>query len=256
MLAEAAEATTDRSEIIAALQQASDGTGSDFHYLLGTAMREMQPETASAIKHFVGRRPVPVRRPDLARPGQGTRRQIWPRLPAPMPSARAPTAVFQWTMPPTGRQFLPCARTRKIAALMEGEFANADPRHAGEHPGPRCLQRRTLCRAFPGTGCGLQADPDERSQAPDARPPRLSRRPPAPTTTSSIQRRRHGQDRARSLQLGAEAAFGIRGGGRNTHYKFARDIPDGRPSALADNSSLLSSVMNWTPHVSRIRLRR
>ena len=39
MLAEAANATTNRPTILAALQQAAAATGADFHYLLGTAMR-------------------------------------------------------------------------------------------------------------------------------------------------------------------------------------------------------------------------
>jgi hypothetical protein len=40
MLAEATIATTNRSAVIGAIQQASAATGADFNYLLGTAMRE------------------------------------------------------------------------------------------------------------------------------------------------------------------------------------------------------------------------
>jgi hypothetical protein len=40
MQAEAATATSDRSYVMAALQRAAQATGADFHYLLGTAMRE------------------------------------------------------------------------------------------------------------------------------------------------------------------------------------------------------------------------
>src|SRR3569832_820214 len=56
MLAEAAQNATDRSQIIAALKQASAATGSDFHYLLGTAMREssLKPQAQSSTSSATG----------------------------------------------------------------------------------------------------------------------------------------------------------------------------------------------------------
>jgi hypothetical protein len=45
MQAEAAQSTSDRAAVIAALREASRVTGSDFHYMLGAAMRESSLKT-------------------------------------------------------------------------------------------------------------------------------------------------------------------------------------------------------------------
>src|ERR1700743_3655232 len=58
MLPEAANTQCDRTQVLAALRQASAATGSDFRYLLGTAMRESglktqaQSSTSSACGLF------------------------------------------------------------------------------------------------------------------------------------------------------------------------------------------------------------
>lgn len=56
MLAEAAPATSTRSDVIAALHQASAETGSNFDYLLGTAMREssLKPQAKSSSSSATG----------------------------------------------------------------------------------------------------------------------------------------------------------------------------------------------------------
>jgi hypothetical protein len=56
MLAEAAPATPTRSDVIAALHQASAETGSNFDYLLGTAMREssLKPQAKSSTSSAAG----------------------------------------------------------------------------------------------------------------------------------------------------------------------------------------------------------
>jgi hypothetical protein len=56
MLAEAATATSTRSDVIAALHQASAETGSNFDYLLGTAMREssLKPQAKSSTSSATG----------------------------------------------------------------------------------------------------------------------------------------------------------------------------------------------------------
>ena len=55
MKAEAAGAA-DRSSVLAALKHAAARTGSDFHYLLGTAMREssLKPNAQSATSSATG----------------------------------------------------------------------------------------------------------------------------------------------------------------------------------------------------------
>src|SRR6185295_16182662 len=54
MLAEAV--TANRSEVVAALQRASAATGSDFNYLLSTAMREssLKPQAQSSTSSAAG----------------------------------------------------------------------------------------------------------------------------------------------------------------------------------------------------------
>jgi len=56
MLAEAANATTDRTQILGALQRASQATGADFNYLLDTAMREssLKPSAQASTSSAAG----------------------------------------------------------------------------------------------------------------------------------------------------------------------------------------------------------
>ncbi len=56
MSAEAVNPASERATVIAALQRASAATGSDFHYLLGTAMREssLKPQAQAGRSSAVG----------------------------------------------------------------------------------------------------------------------------------------------------------------------------------------------------------
>ncbi|HEY0283276.1 MAG TPA: transglycosylase SLT domain-containing protein [Rhizomicrobium sp.] len=56
MLAEAVNHSSEKLTVVAALQRASAATGSDFHYLLGTAMREssLKPQAQSATSSAAG----------------------------------------------------------------------------------------------------------------------------------------------------------------------------------------------------------
>ena len=56
MLAEAANAATDRTQILGALQRASAATGADFNYLLDTAMREssLKPSAQASTSSAAG----------------------------------------------------------------------------------------------------------------------------------------------------------------------------------------------------------
>ncbi|HXM00561.1 MAG TPA: transglycosylase SLT domain-containing protein, partial [Rhizomicrobium sp.] len=56
MLAEAAQTASNRTEVLAAIKQASAATGSDFNYLLDTAMREssLKPQAKSSSSSAVG----------------------------------------------------------------------------------------------------------------------------------------------------------------------------------------------------------
>ncbi len=56
MSAEAVNLMTEKASVVAALQRASAATGSDFHYLLGTAMREssLKPQAQSSTSSAAG----------------------------------------------------------------------------------------------------------------------------------------------------------------------------------------------------------
>jgi hypothetical protein len=56
MPAEAVNLSSEKAVVVAALQRASAATGSDFHYLLGTAMREssLKPQAQSATSSAAG----------------------------------------------------------------------------------------------------------------------------------------------------------------------------------------------------------
>ena len=73
----------------------------------------------------------------------------------------------------------------QISALMAGEYARSAARRDASQSGPPGLRRRTLCRAFPGRRCRLQADPHQPERARRQRGGAVSRKPPAPTESCS-----------------------------------------------------------------------
>jgi hypothetical protein len=123
MLAEAASATTNRSDIIAALQQASAQTGSNFDYLLDTAMRESSLKTqaksttssASGLFQFVGQTWLGLVKQYGARYGLGS-----------YSSAIQQDSDGHYVVDNAAdRQAILALRNDpRVAALMEGEYAN------------------------------------------------------------------------------------------------------------------------------------
>ncbi|MBV9990082.1 MAG: lytic transglycosylase domain-containing protein [Alphaproteobacteria bacterium] len=118
-----AEAVTDKSQVIAALRQASAATGSDFHYLLGTAMRESglktqaQSGTSSAcgLFQFVGQTWLGLIKQHGAKYGLAAQ-------------AAQITADgdghFRVADGQAREAILALRKDPKIAALMAGEFTN------------------------------------------------------------------------------------------------------------------------------------
>ena len=112
MLAEASNVSN--ATVVAALQRASAVTGSDFHYLLGTAMRESglkpgaQSSTSSAagLFQFVEQTWFSVVKEYGAKHGSPL---------TPTRSSRAPTASCAPTIAPTAKPFWRCATIRKSA---------------------------------------------------------------------------------------------------------------------------------------------
>jgi hypothetical protein len=123
MLAEAAQTAADKSQVIAALRQASAETGSDFHYLLGTAIRESglksaaQASTSSAcgLFQFTGQTWLGLIKENGAKYGLGA-------------SANAITkdgdGHFSVDSTADRQAILALRKDPKIASLMAGEFTN------------------------------------------------------------------------------------------------------------------------------------
>jgi Transglycosylase SLT domain len=123
MLAEATAATPTRSDVIAALHQASAETGSNFDYLLGTAMREssLKPQaksstsSATGLFQFVDQTWLGLVKQHGAKFGLGS-----------YAGAIQQNSDGRYeTDNPADRQAILALRSDpKVSALMEGEYAN------------------------------------------------------------------------------------------------------------------------------------
>lgn len=124
MLAEAANAATNRTSIIAALQQAAAATGADFGYLLGTATRESslnpsaQAGTSSAagLFQFVEQTWLGVVKTYGAKHGLGSFANA---------ITQGSDGHYRTTNSADRAAILALRKDPKIASLMEGEFAQA-----------------------------------------------------------------------------------------------------------------------------------
>ena len=123
MLAEAANSTADKAQIISVLKQASAATGSDFHYLLGTAMRESslkpqaQSSTSSAcgLFQFTGQTWLGMIKQSGAKYGLGSLADA---------ITQGSDGHFQVANDADRQAILALRKDPKVAALMAGEFAN------------------------------------------------------------------------------------------------------------------------------------
>src|ERR1700761_1362962 len=123
MLAEAANSTADKAQIISALKQASAATGSDFHYLLGTAMRESslkpqaQSSTSSAcgLFQFTGQTWMGMIKQTGAKYGLGSYANA---------ISQDGDGHFRADNAADRQAILALRKDPKVAALMAGEFAN------------------------------------------------------------------------------------------------------------------------------------
>ena len=125
MLAEASTATpTIRSQVLAALHQASGATGADFDYLLSTATREsgLKPQakastsSASGLFQFVGQTWLGLVKQYGAKYGLGSYAdQI----------TKSPHGGYHVDSSADRRAILALRNDPQISALMAGEYANA-----------------------------------------------------------------------------------------------------------------------------------
>jgi hypothetical protein len=122
MLAEAATAA-NRTDVLAAIKQASAATGSDFNYLLDTAMREsnLKPQaksetsSASGLFQFVGQTWLGLVKQHGAQYGLGSYAGA---------ISQDSDGHYRVDNPADRQAILALRNDPKIAALMEGEYAN------------------------------------------------------------------------------------------------------------------------------------
>jgi hypothetical protein len=123
MLAEAATAATGRNDVIAAIRQASAQTGSDFSYMLGTAMRESGLKTqaksssssATGLYQFVDQTWLGLVKQHGAQFGLGSyASQI----------SQGTDGHYRVDNPSDRQAILALRKDPKTAALMEGEYCN------------------------------------------------------------------------------------------------------------------------------------
>ena len=129
-------AATDTSSVVAALKNAAAATGSDFHYLLGTAMRESslkpnaQSSTSSAagLFQFVDQTWLGLVKTHGAKYGLGS-----------MAGAISMDADGRYhAANDADRQaILALKKDPQISALMAGEYAQHPPSHHAGRTGPR-----------------------------------------------------------------------------------------------------------------------
>jgi hypothetical protein len=248
MLAEAAQSSTDRSQIIAALKQASDATGSDFHYLLGTAMREssLKPQaqsgtsSATGLFQFVGQTWLGLVKENGAKYGLGSYADA---------ISQGTDGRFHVDNAADRQAILALRKDPKIAALMEGEFAN-QTRVALESTLGRGVCNGELYAAHflgPAAACKLiqtnASKPEAQAadlfpQAADANRNVFYRADGTPKTVREVYnwtlRQPSGTDAVAAVHTA------------NSHAMYNTPATP----AFADNDALLSSVMNWTPHLS------
>jgi hypothetical protein len=123
MLAEAAAATPTRSDVIAALHQASAETGSNFDYLLGTAMREssLKPQaksstsSATGLFQFVDQTWLGLVKQHGAKYGLGSYANA---------IGQNSDGRYEADNPSDRQAILALRNDPKVSALMEGEYAN------------------------------------------------------------------------------------------------------------------------------------
>jgi hypothetical protein len=247
MLAEAAQSSTDRSQIIAALRQASDATGSDFRYLLDTAAREsgLKPQaqsstsSATGLFQFVGQTWLGLVKQSGAKYGLASYANA---------ISQAADGRFHVENAADRQAILALRNDPKIAALMEGEFANQTRATLESTLGRGVCNGELYAAHFlgPAAACKLiqtnASRPDAEAadlfpQAADANRSVFYRPDGTPRTVREV------YDWALRRPSGADPAAA-------TPTTGARTTRDPSTASFAGDDLLLSPVMSWTPRLS------
>jgi hypothetical protein len=248
MQAEAANSTSDRAQVIAALRQASAATGSDFHYLLGTAMRESslktqaQSSTSSAcgLFQFTGQTWLGMVKTTGARHGLGAYAdQI----------SQDGDGHFRVADPAQRQAILALRNDPAASALMAGEFANKTKATLEGTLGRNVCEGELYAAHFlgPQAACKLIQMNGTR---PDAKAADVF--PQAAGANRSVFY--HSDGSAKSVHEVYNWALKQPNGSEVLSASPAMRPPfkQSAPAnyAEADNNALLSSVLNWAPHIS------
>jgi hypothetical protein len=247
MQAEAAHSTTDRAAIIAALREASRVTGSDFHYMLGAAMREsgLKTEAKSATSsacglfQFVSQTWLGLIKEHGAKYGLGSLAGA---------ISRDASGRYRVADGADRQAILALRNDPKIAALMEGEYARSS-RTALESELGRSVCAGELYAAHflgPGAACKLIALSE---QTPDASAAEAF--PQAAAANRSVFYNADGS--AKSVREVYDWALRQPGGdGLHTRAGLRSTIQtDDAISAsearMASTSAAFAAFMNWAP---------
>lgn len=250
MLAEATNSTSDRSQVIAALRQASAATGSDFHYLLGTAMRESslrpqaQSSTSSAcgLFQFVGQTWLGLIKENGAKYGLANYADA---------ISQGGDGRFHVDNAAARRAILALRKDPTVSALMAGEFANQTKATLESTLGRNVCDGELYAAHFlgPGAACRLiqmnSRSPntdaaDAFPQAADANRSVFYRADGSAKTVREVYNWALKQPSVDGATVPAQAA---------KPEALRSDNFAGFPSAM-DGSALLSSVMSWSSHLS------
>ena len=248
MLAEAAHASTDRTQVIAALQQASAATGSDFHYLLGTAMREssLKPQaqsstsSAAGLFQFVGQTWLGLVKQHGAKYGLGSYAQA---------IAHGNDGRYRVDNAADRQAILALRNDPKVSALMAGEFANQTRSTLASTLGRDVCNGELYAAHFlgPGAACRLI---QMNESAPNACAANAF--PQAADANKSVFY--HSDGTAKTVREVYNWALNQPGGDHvPAPAKVAQSAPsrvEYRTADAPDASALLSSMMNWSPRLA------
>jgi hypothetical protein len=249
MLAEAAQSTSDRNQVIAALKQASKTTGSDFHFLLGTAMRESSLKTqaqsssssACGLFQFVGQTWLGLVKEHGSKYGLGEySAQI----------SRSADGRYRVADPAQRQAILALRKDAKVAALMEGEYVNQSKSILEGTLGRSVCNGELYAAHFlgPAAACKLiqmnQGDPDAKAanafpQAADANRSVFFHPDGSAKTVREVYRWALNQPNTEKLS-GADADA-------PSESPATFNATAASPSYL-DTTGLLAGIMTWTPH--------
>ncbi len=251
MLAEAANSTADKAQIISVLKQASAATGSDFHYLLGTAMREssLKPQaqsgtsSACGLFQFTGQTWLGMIKETGAKHGLSSYANA---------ITKDGDGHFKVANDADRQAILALRKDPKVAALMAGEYANKTKTALESTLGRNVCDGELYAAHFlgPQAACKLiqmsanhpnASAADAFPQAADANRNVFYRPDGSAKTVRDVYnwalKQPESGDKAVPLQTG-----------RNETQHFAV----GAASHGMDTSSLLSSMLNWTPRLSNL----